>query len=211
MMIGLGIGWQKEEYAAVGAPFRARGARLEECMLAMRALWTDSPATFHGEHVAFDRVFSNPQPTRGRVPILLGGNSAAAIDRVGRIGDGWLPFTIGPDKIASSVNASVKLPSLRDATPTRSGPRGPAVTTRANTTSTTSPVRDHGRRRLLFWPSITVDDLPGASLRGATRASGQQALRNVMGVRRVVTGVVDGRSRIIDDGPVPESQFWREL
>ena len=164
MMIGLGIGWQKEEYAAVGAPFRARGARLEECMLAMRALWADSPATFHGEHVAFDRVFSNPQPTRGRVPILLGGNSDAAVDRVGRIGDGWLPYTIHPDEIATSA-ARIR------ATATAAG-RDPDEIEITAWPGSHDPVAEHdveyvrqyvraGASRLLFWPTITgPDDLP---------------------------------------------------
>lgn len=103
MVLGLGIGWQREEYEAVGVPFRQRGARLEECIGAMRALWTESPATFRGEHVAFDRVYSSPQPARGTVPIVLGGNSAPAVERAGRIGDGWYPYTIGPDEFETSI------------------------------------------------------------------------------------------------------------
>ena len=103
MVLGLGIGWQREEYEAVGAPFRQRGARLEECMGAMRALWTEAPATFEGEHFSFRRVYSTPQPQRGAVPIILGGNSDAAIERAGRIGDGWFPFTIGPDEFAEKA------------------------------------------------------------------------------------------------------------
>jgi probable F420-dependent oxidoreductase len=103
MLLGLGIGWQREEYAAVGAPFRQRGARLEECMGAMRALWTQAPATFTGEHFSFTRVYSTPQPARGAVPIVLGGNSDAALDRAARIGDGWFPFTIGPDEFAEKA------------------------------------------------------------------------------------------------------------
>ncbi|HXY94421.1 MAG TPA: LLM class F420-dependent oxidoreductase [Acidimicrobiia bacterium] len=103
VLLGLGIGWQREEYGAVGVPFRDRGTRLEECIGAMRALWTEAPATFHGEHFAFDRVYSSPRPARGPVPIVLGGNSAPAVERVGRIGDGWFPFTIGPDEFAASV------------------------------------------------------------------------------------------------------------
>jgi alkanesulfonate monooxygenase SsuD/methylene tetrahydromethanopterin reductase-like flavin-dependent oxidoreductase (luciferase family) len=84
-------------------PFRQRGARLEECIGAMRALWTEAPASFHGEHVAFDRVYSSPQPARGTVPIVLGGNSAPAVERAGRIGDGWYPYTIAPDEFAASA------------------------------------------------------------------------------------------------------------
>ena len=103
MILGLGIGWQREEYEAVGAPFRQRGARLEECIGAMRALWTAAPATFHGDHVAFERVYSSPRPARGAVPIVLGGNSAPAVERAGRIGDGWYPYTIGPDEFEMSA------------------------------------------------------------------------------------------------------------
>jgi probable F420-dependent oxidoreductase len=103
MVLGLGIGWQREEYDAVGAPFRQRGARLEECIQAMRALWTEAPATFRGEHVSFERVYSSPQPARGAVPIVLGGNSAPAVERAGRIGDGWYPYTIGPDEFEASA------------------------------------------------------------------------------------------------------------
>jgi probable F420-dependent oxidoreductase len=103
VLLGLGIGWQREEYEAVGAPFRQRGARLEECIGAMRALWTEAPATFHGEHVAFDRVYSSPQPARGAVPIVLGGNSPPAVERVARIADGWYPYTIGPDEFEVSA------------------------------------------------------------------------------------------------------------
>jgi probable F420-dependent oxidoreductase len=103
MVLGLGIGWQREEYEAVGVPFRQRGARLEECIGAMRALWTEAPASFHGEHVGFERVYSSPQPARGTVPIVLGGNSGPAVERAGRVGDGWYPYTIGPDEFATSA------------------------------------------------------------------------------------------------------------
>lgn len=103
MVLGLGIGWQREEYAAVGVPFRRRGARLEECIGALRALWTEAPATFEGEHVAFHRVYSTPRPARGAVPIVLGGNSLRAVERAGRVGDGWFPYTLGPDEFAASA------------------------------------------------------------------------------------------------------------
>ena len=75
--LGLGIGWQREEYAAVGAAFDHRGSRLEECIEAMRALWADHPASYEGQYVSFSRVFSEPPPEKGRVPILLGGHSDA--------------------------------------------------------------------------------------------------------------------------------------
>jgi probable F420-dependent oxidoreductase len=104
LMLGLGIGWQKEEYAAVGVPYQDRGRRLDECIAAMRALWADHPATYQGRYVAFDRVHCVPGPTASSVPIVLGGHSDPAVRRVGRVADGWFPFTISPEEYARRVD-----------------------------------------------------------------------------------------------------------
>jgi probable F420-dependent oxidoreductase len=93
-VLGLGIGWQREEYDAVGAPFRERGAQLEESIAAMRALWRDAPATFEGRFTSFRAVHSEPHPIAGAVPIVLGGNSDAAVTRAARLADGWFPYAI---------------------------------------------------------------------------------------------------------------------
>lgn len=85
LLLGLGIGWQREEYAAVGAAFAELGERLEEGIGVMRALWSDPPAA----HVY-------PRPVRGAIPIVLGGHSKAAVAGAGRIADGWFPFAIDP-------------------------------------------------------------------------------------------------------------------
>jgi probable F420-dependent oxidoreductase len=102
--LGLGIGWQREEYAAVGASFERRGLRLDECIAAMRALWAEGPSTFQGETVCFDAVHMVPKPLGGRVPIVVGGNSPAAVRRAGRLADGWFPFTIAPDDFARAAD-----------------------------------------------------------------------------------------------------------
>ena len=69
MMLGVGIGWQVEEYAAVGVPYSERGARLDEYIDALRALWRDEYASFDGRFVRFDRVSSLPKPVQpGGVP-----------------------------------------------------------------------------------------------------------------------------------------------
>jgi probable F420-dependent oxidoreductase len=101
--LGLGIGWQREEYAAVGASFRDRGLRLEESVAAMRALWQDGPSTYHGTTVSFDAVHLDPKPGGGRIPVVLGGNSDAAVRRAGRIADGWFPYTLSPEEVAGQV------------------------------------------------------------------------------------------------------------
>jgi len=115
LMLGLGIGWQREEYAAVGVPYRDRGKRLAECVGAMRALWSQAPATFVGEYVAFDRVHCLPRPETGAVPIVLGGHSEPAVRRAGQIADGWFPYTITPDEFA--VRAALLRETATDRVP----------------------------------------------------------------------------------------------
>jgi probable F420-dependent oxidoreductase len=93
--LGVGIGWSREEFDALGVPFERRGARTAEYVAAMRTLWRDDVASFDGEFVAFDSVRVNPKPVRdGRIPIVLGGNSDAALRRVVEWGDGWYGFNV---------------------------------------------------------------------------------------------------------------------
>ncbi|MFU8815243.1 MAG: LLM class F420-dependent oxidoreductase [Pseudomonadales bacterium] len=88
--LGAGAGWSAEEYAALGVPFANRGRRFDEYLQAMRAAWTQDRASFHGEFVSFDDVVLLPKPvTPGGPPILIGGESPAAMRRAARLGDGW--------------------------------------------------------------------------------------------------------------------------
>lgn len=103
LRLGLGIGWQREEYATVGVPYSDRGRRLEECVEAMRALWAVPSASYEGRYWSFSNVSCNPRPRDGTVPIVLGGNTDPAVRRAGRIADGWFPYTISPDDFASQV------------------------------------------------------------------------------------------------------------
>ena len=91
--LGIGVGWLREEFEAIGVPFEKRGARTDEYVAAMRALWASDDASFKGNFVSFDRVSCNPKPAKGRVPIIVGGHSEAAAIRAGRIGDGFFPAT----------------------------------------------------------------------------------------------------------------------
>jgi probable F420-dependent oxidoreductase len=93
--LGVGIGWSAEEFAALGVEFRRRGARTAEYVAAMRALWADDVASFRGEFVQFSDVRVNPRPVRDRrIPVVLGGNSDAALARVAAFGDGWYGFNL---------------------------------------------------------------------------------------------------------------------
>ncbi len=91
VMLGIGVGWLEEEFDALGVPFARRGARTDDYLAAMRALWDGDHASHHGEFASFDDVSSNPKPAQGRVPIHVGGHSRAAAERAGRSGDGFFP------------------------------------------------------------------------------------------------------------------------
>ncbi|TYK45243.1 TIGR03619 family F420-dependent LLM class oxidoreductase [Actinomadura decatromicini] len=89
--LGLGLGWMREEFAAVGAPMERRGARAEEYLAVLRALWSGGPAEFHGEFYDVPPVVMEPRPVRSPgPPVLLGGGAEAALRRAGRLADGWV-------------------------------------------------------------------------------------------------------------------------
>jgi probable F420-dependent oxidoreductase len=95
LTLGIGIGWSAEEFAALGIPFARRGQRTAEYIRAMRALWSDDVASFSGEFVQFDAARVYPKPVRGRrIPVVVGGNSDAALERVAMFGDGWYGFNL---------------------------------------------------------------------------------------------------------------------
>ncbi len=105
LTLGIGIGWSREEFDALGVPFERRGARTKEYVDAIRTLWRDDVASFDGEFVGFDAVRVNPKPMHdGRIPIVLGGNSDAALRRVATWGDGWYGFNLeSVDAVAERV------------------------------------------------------------------------------------------------------------
>jgi probable F420-dependent oxidoreductase len=89
--LGIGVGWLQEEFAALGVPWERRGARNDEYIAAMRALWAGPHAEFHGEFVNFAPVTCSPRPVRGAIPVLVGGDTEAAIQRAVRLADGYFP------------------------------------------------------------------------------------------------------------------------
>lgn len=102
--LGVGIGWQREEYEAIGVPYRDRGRRLDETIEAMRILWREQFATYQGRHIEFKDVHMDAKPANGvDVPILIGGSSEFAARRAGRLGDGWYPYVISPSDFERGV------------------------------------------------------------------------------------------------------------
>ena len=105
LTLGVGIGWSREEFAALGVPFERRAARTAEYVAAMRTLWRDDVACFDGEFACFDSVRVNPKPFADRrIPIVLGGNSDTALRRVVAWGDGWYGFNLdGVGEVAERI------------------------------------------------------------------------------------------------------------
>jgi probable F420-dependent oxidoreductase len=91
LTVGLGIGWLPQEYAAAGVPFQRRGARMEEYLRCLEALWTQDPVEFAGEFYTVPRSHMGPPPVqRPHPPVLLGGAAAPALRRAGRLAQGWI-------------------------------------------------------------------------------------------------------------------------
>ncbi len=104
MRLGIGVGWMREELEAVGVDFDTRGARTDETIAAMRALWRDDEASFDGRFFSFERAISRPRPVQpAGVPIHIGGHSKAAARRAGRMGDGFQPLGLDDDTLVERL------------------------------------------------------------------------------------------------------------
>ncbi|ODU05333.1 MAG: LLM class F420-dependent oxidoreductase [Pseudonocardia sp. SCN 72-86] len=91
LSVGLGIGWMPQEYAAAGIPFTRRGARMDEYLRCLQALWTEDPVEFDGEFYTVPRSHVAPRPVQQpHPPLLLGGTAAPALRRAGRLAQGWI-------------------------------------------------------------------------------------------------------------------------
>jgi probable F420-dependent oxidoreductase len=105
LTVGFGVGWQKEEYDSCGVPWEGRFRRMEEQVLACRELWRNAPASFHGETVAFDRLYSLPFPVQpGGPPIWFGlPASERNFARIAKFRAGWHPMPRDPAILAADI------------------------------------------------------------------------------------------------------------
>ncbi|MDQ3757060.1 MAG: LLM class F420-dependent oxidoreductase [Actinomycetota bacterium] len=109
VVLGVGIGWLREEFEALGVPFEERGARTEEYIQALRAAWTQDSPTFEGRFTSFAGAKSNPKPDQaGGVPIVVGGHSEGAARRAGRFGDGFFPGSADVETTAHLIGVMRK-------------------------------------------------------------------------------------------------------
>lgn len=101
--LGIGAGWQKEEYIASGLPFEGRFETMIEQIEAMKALWRDTPATFNGKSLAFEKIYCIPQAKS--MQILFGvAPTERNVMRIAEHGDGWIPMEQRPEKLGPVID-----------------------------------------------------------------------------------------------------------
>ncbi len=95
LIMGVGVGWMEEEFAAMNAPFKERGKVSDEQLTLLKQLWTEEHITFRGNYYQVDDIAFNPKPyQKPRIPIWVGGEGKYAQRRAGRFGDAWFPYFV---------------------------------------------------------------------------------------------------------------------
>ncbi len=106
-LFGIGGGWNEEEMANHGTQFKRRWQVMRERVEAMKEIWANEQAEYHGEFVDFDPIFSNPKPVqKPHPPVIIGGSAPHALRRAVRYCDGWIPIGVRDDIVA-------QIPELR--------------------------------------------------------------------------------------------------
>jgi probable F420-dependent oxidoreductase len=104
IIVGVGSGWMKEEFDALGAPFAERGAQTDEFIRIFKAIWTSTEPQFSGQYHQFSGITSYPRPVQQPYPpIWVGGNSKRAMRRALELGDGWQPGWSKPDQLEQEL------------------------------------------------------------------------------------------------------------
>ena len=102
LTIGVGVGWSKEEFEALGQPFHDRGRRTDEILEILAACWTTDPTSYRGEHYAFDDLRVLPKPAHA-IDVWIGGRAEAAFARATRFGTGFQLIGLKPPEVAEPV------------------------------------------------------------------------------------------------------------
>jgi probable F420-dependent oxidoreductase len=96
LLLGVGLGWMREEYEILNVPYKTRGRRVDEWLGVLKSLWSSEVASFDGEFFSFEDAVMRPRPREGAIPIWIGGRTEAGARRAARAGDAWHPshFTV---------------------------------------------------------------------------------------------------------------------
>lgn len=111
LLLGIGAGYLHQEFAALGIPFHERGARSNEYIQVMRALWNETQPSFKGKFFQFEAIDAQPRPVQaGGPPIVVGGTSDGALRRAAKYGQGWYGFAMNVQQTAAVVERLHRLP-----------------------------------------------------------------------------------------------------
>jgi probable F420-dependent oxidoreductase len=104
LILGLGVGWLREEFQVLGAPFERRGTRADDYIAAMKKVWSGEVVEHDSDFLHWHGFKSLPMPAqRPHPPIVIGGESPAALRRVARLGDGWFAVGRKPERLAEDI------------------------------------------------------------------------------------------------------------
>lgn len=107
LILGVGVGWMEEEFAAMNAPFKERGKVSDEQLTLLKQLWTEEHISFHGKYYNVDDIAFSPKPYQNpRIPIWVGGEGKYAQRRAGQFGDAWFPYfvKVTPKELAAGFD-----------------------------------------------------------------------------------------------------------
>jgi probable F420-dependent oxidoreductase len=110
LVLGVGVGTLQEEFAALGAPFEARGERADDAIRAIRAAWGRRVPEYHGPYYDFADLVVEPHAARTDVPIWVGGRTRRSLRRAIELGDGWTPFALSLEQAADMLAWGRTLP-----------------------------------------------------------------------------------------------------
>jgi len=168
LIVGVGVGYVKGEFDALGIPFEERGARTSEHIEVLRALWTSERPRFDGRFTRFAGIRSEPRPVqRPHPPILVGGTSAAAWRRAVRHANGWYGFALDPAATRRALDG-LKQAASQVERPASLGPLELSITPPAGaiTRDAWKRYEDLGVARLVLlsaWRDMQAAPLPGSS------------------------------------------------
>lgn len=160
--LGVGIGWLREEFDAVGIDFRTRARRTDSAIKAIRRLWTEDEIEMHDEFLNFGPVTFYPKPRqRPSIPIEIGGASPPALRRAGRLGDGWVEF--GSRSVTEFADRLQVVQAARSEAD-RSGPFEVSVCGELSTErGAYAALRDAGATRIVVDPMTDLAPRPSPS------------------------------------------------
>lgn len=183
LILGVGTGWNPEEFDAVGVPARERGARTDDHLAAARALWTRRPADFDGPFTTLRAArLGVPPATRGGPPVWVGGHSDAALRRALRFGDGWYGTGISAAELTGvgrrlreladgtrdagcltlAAAAFLTPPGIAAAMPSPGRPLGGAVPTAASVVNDLGRLAEAGLTTCTMWLPVAAEHVEKA-------------------------------------------------